>query len=325
MSEELETRSNPPIIGLDGPDANGVRAEVKILTGYGHVESITPSGNGNSNNVVFVVSNNKYKSSGWVPTNSEVFKKIQEAKESGTPIHYRLENKRKDHVDRSLPMSVIAPPNDMTAAKENIFKSLAAVSTTGESGDWTISDKALTRIDEDPRPGGGYSAYDHSLEELRGANVSPSATSATSTGTWSRHSLEGTPFSTYNSNGDINPGSTAVSVPLNTYNFVAEWVRTHDDVNFTEKQTILVTKAIIITANRLQKDIYDGKLETADLSLGSHTRARALVFDITRNFFPITNETVKDKKSLQSWSDDVHSKALAMWKWSIEEVAKLLA
>lgn len=317
MSEETKTYSSHPFISHDGPDENGIRAEVRVVTGYGNIKNIEPSANGKASNVVFSVDNTRFDLKGWAPEDSDVMKKVHEAHDNNEPIHFRIETRRKDHVDRSLPMDTVAPKKDMNAARDNIFKSLAAVKLEDDD-EWTISKHALTRLEEDPRTSGAHSAYDHSIDELRG-----SSKAATENRGGSRHSIESTPFFTRNNNGKVNPGSTAVAVPLNLYNFVSEWNRTHEDVDFSEKQLITITKAMLLTANRLQKDIYDGELEEPDLSLGSHTRARALIFDVIRNFFPITEETVADKKSLQSWVDEVHQKALSMWKWSIDEIEKL--
>lgn len=317
MSEETKTYSSHPFISHDGLDENGIRAEVRVVTGYGNIKDIEPSANGKASNVIFSVENTKYLLKGWAPEDSDVMKKVHKAQENNEPIYFRIETRRKDHVDRSLPMDTVAPKKDMNAARDNIFKSLAAVKLKDDE-EWTISKHALTRLEEDPRQGGAHSAYDYSIDELRGSSK-PVADNRSG----SRHSIESTPFFTRNNDGEINPGSTAVAVPLNLYNFVAEWNRTHENVDFSEKQLIALTKAMLLTANRLQKDIYNGKLEEPDLALGSHTRARALVFDVTRNFFPITEETVADKKSLQNWADEVYNKALSMWKWSIEEINKI--
>lgn len=321
MSEALNTYSSHPFTSYDGPDKTGLRAEIRVVKGYGRVSEIENSKNGKASNVVFSVDNSKYTSKGWAPNDSKVIKKIKEAQESGEPIHFRLESRRKDNIDRSIPIDELLPKGDMTAARENTFKSLAAVKFE-EDTDWTISPHALTRIDEDPSTGGGNSAYDHSLEELQGASQKSSSNSS-NYDSGSNYGIESTPFHTRNSNGDVNPGSVAVAAPLNIFNFVAEWNRTHDDVTLSDKKIIAITKAILATSNRLQVDIYDGVLESPDLRFGSHTRARALIFDVTRNYFPITDEIVSSKESLQEWVDSVYSKSLAMWKWSISEIDKL--
>lgn len=311
--------SAAPFIAFDGPDEKGVRAEVKVIVGYGSVDSIEPSKAGKASKVSFEVDNTKYKVSGWAPVDSEVMKNIEKAQADGVPIHFRVENRRKEHVDRSTPIAEVAPPRDMAAANDNIHKSLAAV-RLDESDDWVISPHAVTRIDEDPSRGGLHSAYNHSLDELRGSGSSSSSAPSNNSG----GRLESAPFFTKNSNGEINPGSYAVAVPINTYGFVSDWCKTHEDVTLTERQRMAVVKAIIKTANRLQVEIYDGALETPDLSLNSHTRARALVFETTKYFFPITNEIVESTENLQSWAEKVFEKSLKMWKWSISEVEALI-
>lgn len=318
MSETLKTYSSHPFISYDGPDNKGIRAEIRVVKGYGRVADVEKSDNGKAGNVIFTVDNTKFKSKGWAPEDSNVMKKVRAAMESGEPLHFRLETRRKDNIDRSITMDELLPKGDMTAAREKSFKSLAAVKFE-EDSDWTISPHALTRIEEDPSTGGGNSAYDHPLENLQSANRAPNADKPDSGG---GYGIESTPFHTLNADGETNPGSIAVSVPLNIFNFVAEWNREHN-VELSEKKIIALTKALLATANKLQVSIYDGKLDKADLRFGSHTRARALVFDVTRNSFPITSDTVSSKESLQEWMDSVHAKALAMWQWSIEEISKI--
>lgn len=320
---EVNTYSSSPFISHDGPDEKGNRAEVRVVTGFGHVHDIEPSTNGKSNKVSFSVDNTKFKTSGWAPEDSGIIEKIRTAKENGEPIHFRVEVRRKDHIDRTLPMSEVAPPKDMNAARDNINKSLAAVKFEDDA-EWSISKYAVTRIEEDPVTGGLHSAYEHSMEELKQAyrtdNMPPASPSHRN------NNFENPPFRTLNSSGAINPGSIAVSIPISFYNFVSEWNRTHEDVELTEKHTIVLSKAMLVIANRLQKDIYGGEIEEdADrFALGSHTRARSLVFEVSRNFYPINNDTVSSNANLQKWIENVHSKALSMWKWSINEIEKIL-
>lgn len=314
-----KTYSAAPFISYDGKDENGVRAEVKVGIGYGLVDEIAPSAKGVAANVLFVVSNSKYKSSGWAPTDSNVMAKVKEAESRGEPIHFRIETKRKDGIDRSTPMSVLNPPRDMTAAKENLLKSLVAVRFDDES-DWTISPHALTRIDEDPRSSGSaVSAYDMSAEDL--AASKPQASSNDNNGS-SFNSFEPAPWTTYRNTGEINPGSIAVSVPLTIYSFVEEFCR-ENNVEIADKQKVAVARGLISTANRLQLSIYDGELESPDLAAGSHTRARALVFSGIKDFYPLTAEKVASPDSLKVWLGEIHDKSLAMWKWSISEIEKI--
>lgn len=312
------TYSSSPFITYDGIDENGIRAEVRVVKGFGEIDKIEESSNHKAANIIFKVSNTKWKSSGWVPVNSDVYNKVLEAQNKNVPIEFRIETRRKEKLDRSTPISVLAPERDMEAARENVYKSLAAVKFEDED-DWTISKFAVTRIDEDPNtPSGIHSAYDNTPEELGKTKKSAPTYEKDNTG----NSIESTAWFTHNRDGSVNPGSTAVSVPLNMYFFVSEWNRDHN-LELSESAKVTVTKALLSIANKLQVAIYDGKLENPDLSLGSHIRARALVFEVIRNFYPLENTTVQNASNLTSWENDIYKKALSMWKWSITEIEKI--
>lgn len=316
---EIKTFSAFPFIAFDGVDDNGVRAEVKVVVGCGTVLKTEASGAGKSKKVFFEVSNTKHNPAGWVPADSNVFKKIEEAEANGTPIEFRIETKRKDTVDRTLKMDEVAPKGDMNKARDNTFKSLAAVKFTDED-DWTISPHALTRIDEDPRASGGHSAYDMTPEEIAAGKASKVSASAPKP-----YGFEPQPWFTRNANGDVNPGSVAVGVPITLYSFIAEWESAHN-LTLSEKQRVILTKALLSTANKLQVAIYEGKeeeLEQADLSLGSHTRARALIFDMIKIFYPLTDDVVSSSDNIKEWVGNIHDKALGMWKWSLSEIDKI--
>lgn len=308
----VKTYSSKAIITHDGIDDNGVRAEVKVINGYGHVDEIKKSKNGNAGNVVFVVQNNIHTTSGWAPMDSNVMQIALEAQKNNEPIYFRVEVRRKTHIDRTLPMSEVSPPKDMNAAKENIDRSLAAVKSANEEK-WVISPHAVTRIEEDPKQGGQFSAYDHDLEELQNKKSdNPNATTV----------VTGTTFSTYNSNGKVDPGSIAVSGPLVVYSFVAEWNRTNK-TELSDANVLTLSKVLLAVINKLQLAIYDDEPVDAEFSLGALKNARQVVFDVIKNFYPITSETVSDKESLKLWADEVSTKSTGMWKWSISEVEKM--
>jgi hypothetical protein len=209
-------------------------------------------------------------------------------------------------------------------AKDNVVKSLAAVRLDTDT-EWTVSPFAKTRLDEDPRTGGGAggSANDFSPEEL-GIGAKPASSAPKASYNSKNNSFEAAPFATYNFDGSLNLGSAAVAVPASLFSFVVEYERSHEAVGtLTEKQRITLAKVLLAAANELQVSVYDGKLEAPDLSLGSHTRARALMFETIRTFLPLTAEIVAEKESLKAWRDEVVAKSLAMWKWSITEVEKI--
>lgn len=314
-----ETYSSAPFISLDAVSPTD-RAEVKVVIGYGDIFDIEASDKGKSHNVTFKVANSKYKSNGWAPAGGNVMAKVDEAKAAGVPIHFRIEVRRKDHVDRTIPIAEIST---LALAKDNVVKSLAAVRLE-EDTEWTVSPFAKTRLDEDPRTGGGAggSANDFSAEDL-GIGAKPAAAPKPSYNA-KNNSFEAAPYATYNFDGSLNYGSVAVSVPSSLFSFVVEYERSNEAVGtLAEKQRVVLAKVLLGAANELQVAVYDGRLEAPDLSLGSHTRARALMFETIRTFLPLTAEIVAEKETLKAWRDEVVAKSLAMWKWSISELEKI--
>lgn len=310
----METYSSRPFISHDGPDEKGIRAEVKVIVGFGYVDSIESSNAGKAAKIAFRVDNTEFKTTGWVPKDDPVMNVVNDA--SGEPIHFRVEVRRKNSVDRTIPISEILPPGDMKAAKDNTFRSLVAVKKEDDNK-WTQSPMMMTNMAEDPSLGGAKSANDFTLDELRAANPK------TSSNTSNSPKIENPPFVLYNNDGEINPGSVAVSVPLTIYNFVCDYVTEHK-IDIPDKNKIVATKAMIKACNELQLKIYDGKLDTPDLTLGSHTRARALVFESTKHFFPFTEEIMTDMEKLSEWKTNTVEKSLKMWRWSISEIASIV-
>lgn len=315
----METYSSHPFISHDGIDSQGVRAEVRVVMGYGKIHDVEESEKGKASNVTFKVENTKWKSSGYAPNDSNVMKKIQEAQDLNVPIHFRIETTRKKGVDRGLPISEIS-----TFGSGKTFKSLAAVRLEGED-EWTISPRALTRFDEDPIPDGPVSANSQPLEKLQASKGGDTKRSNNRSNNGKFR--EAPPYATYNDDGSLNYGSMAVSVPLNLYSYVTEYVRNNPDAaGLTDKSKIVLSRLMLSMSNDIQMGIYEsdeGKLEKPDLSAGSHTRARALVFETIRTFYPITTETVASKESLKEWRDNVVDKSLAMYRWSVAEIKKL--
>ena len=104
--ENLESTVNyQSFISRDGVDAAGVRAEVGVKKGSGYVATIE-EGNGVAN-VSFksTVPGIDRKVGGWVPMNEEVFAMAKQAMADKRPVEFRLESRRKNKIDRNVPMS----------------------------------------------------------------------------------------------------------------------------------------------------------------------------------------------------------------------------
>lgn len=314
-----ETYSARPFISHDGPDENKIRAEVKVVTGFGNVASVDPSDAGKSGKVSFSVENTKFKPAGWAPFDSNVMKVVEEAQENGEPIHFRLETRRKDSVDRTLPINDLS--KDASTAKDNIHKSLAAVKRADDD-EWTVSPFAVTNMAEDPKTGRAPSANDFSIEELRGMKTSGGGGGG---GSYSSQG-EPPPYVTFDRDGNLNPGSMAVSVLLNLYSFVSEYMREHDLLETVdERSKFAVTKKLLMISNEAQIAMYGGDESALDLSAGSHTRARALAFEAIKTFYPLDAETMTDSDALSDWADKMIDKIVAMWSWSMKEVTAIYA
>lgn len=300
--------SAAPFVSHDGPDSDNIRAEVKVVKGFGIPKSIDPSDKGKAVKVVFPVDNTKWPSAGWAPADGNVMEVVQEAHDADEPLHFRIETIRKKGVDRSDSIMELTKGSD--AARENAFKSLAAVKRETDD-EWTISNRAMTRLDEDPTPEGGSSAYDHPIENLKPKSKPKGG------------GRESAPYELYNRDGSLNLGSFAVGVPAGMFSYAAELNNTND-LGFNEKQLRTIAKTLLALANKLQVAVHDGALESPDLNAASHTRARAILFETVRTLTPITSETLESGESLNKWAAEAAQKALALWRWSIAEVERIV-
>lgn len=315
-----ETYSSRPFISYDGPDEDNVRAEVKVVTGFGTVDSIETSKAGKSQKVSFSVENTDYKSAGWAPVDSNVMTVVKAAEASGEPIYFRIETRRKDNIDRTTPINELT---NLAVAKDSIHKSLAAVKPADDE-DWTISQFAVTNMAEDPRTRSGTpSANDYTAEELRkmsGKGDPGPARHSSHPASW----YEPPPFQTFNDQGEPHPGSMAVAVPLNIYSFLTEYF-TEREVEVDDRTKFAAVKLVMAVCNEAQLGIYEGEHDVPNLSAGSHTRARALVFESLRIFYPLTAEILADEDAKAEWKENTLSKILKMWKWSINEVSGIVS
>lgn len=311
----VDTWSSKPFISYDGKDERGIRAEVRVLTGFGVVEKINDSKKGKARQAFFLVDNNEHPISGWTPNDSVIIPLLEAAVESGEPVHFRIEFRRQAHVDRSIPLDEVAPPRDMAAAKDNMYRSLVGVKREGDE-EWTLTDKAVTRLDEDPVRGGLYSAQAQPKETPAAGGAGNSYSGGSS--------REAQPWVLHNRDGSLNMGSTAVSVPITFLSYVSEWDRNHTGLDQVgERKWAVVAKVLVTAANRLQVEANEGWTEP-DLTAGSHTRARALIFMVIETYYPLNSEIAANQESLTEWRDNLVNKALAIWKWSAKEVTSII-
>lgn len=310
------TYSSAPFITKDGVDANGVRAEVKVVMGYGDVVKITDSSEGKTKNIEFAVRNTKYNPTGWC-RDAKIQKILEKAQESGEPVHFRIETRRKIGIDRNLPIAEIST---LEKAKDSIVKSLAAVRLEGED-EWTLGQDAVSRIDEDPTTG-LVSANLQTKEQLQSGRDSGSGNPTNSR----RGDFEPAPYVAV-WKGEINPGSIAVAIPINFLTALLEYERSSGiEIEKDRRKEIAID--LLKIANRLQKDIYVKKMGVAyggvDLTAGSHTRARALIFEAMRSFFPLTESILKNEEEYATWKKSIFNVAYSMWSWGLDAVDEFI-
>jgi len=135
----------PKFLSLDGIDKNGIRAEVTVQTGTGRISEIVGRGKENEDGtyrnveIVFDPDNPllKRKVYGLLDTTArELWTYIQEAKEDGRTVSYRIESQRRNGVDRGTPIGELNPT-------EQIRRILAGI-------DGIFSHEAKTNPAEDP-------------------------------------------------------------------------------------------------------------------------------------------------------------------------------
>lgn len=291
------TWSSKPFVSYDGPDKDGVRAEVKVATGYGNVINLKRSSKGKTQNVTISVEGLKHDLGGWALLDSEMSDLIQEAYDDRFPIYFRIETRRKEGIDRSIPIGELS--STMELAKENVYKSLVGVRRE-ETDEWIMSPHAMTRLDEDPARNSS-SAYNYSLEELKA--MRPGSSGAASDGSVA------------------SAAPSPERYPLKAYEWVANYFI---DQNLSEMSTdrnkLAGAKAILAASRNTQEAAYE--LEHSDLSAQSFETSMDTVLMVTKLFFPLNESVLADADSISAWVADVSDKASKMAKWAISEVSK---
>lgn len=337
--------SNRPFTSHDGEDASGVRAEVLVTTGVGLVNEITVGGQGQSANIKVSVDSLKHKLSGWIKTDDPVFALLEEAKESGELISFRIESQRKAKVDRSTPLAELR--KNMEVAKDNTTLIFAGAKKASSSEPILLTSEAVTSPSEDPQPGGripastprpsapaatstpvapaNVSTLDAAVKanlprevvnalagQLLASGANPESVRIALVG-GSRAGSNDKPqpriafsreepgWKMYNTDGRLNLGSAAVSAAVGAEQFVRKHLVersviqpvSFDDVDVNEL-VITISNAVLSAADSVQVSGY-GEGYLVDRSVGSHTRARGIVYDTIESYVPYSaNEDIAD-------------------------------
>lgn len=314
MSEEQRAWSSP-LVSYDGGDPP---AEVKVIRGYGHVHEIDEKEK--SLKVTFMAHGKdgkprEYLPSAWIPKSEEAIVKIingSHTKERA--IYYRIEIRRQDGIDRSIPIDELTP---LAVARKSIFKGVAAIKVR-EDDDWIFSKAALTNPLEDPTDERFQSAAGKAPRNFSKQGTDSGPTSAK----MAEYNVEPPVFVTTTRSGEVNPGSMAVSAPLGAYSLATKLGRDHG-VELDKKQRGALATAILRMSGSMQVDIWGGKLKSPDMGINSFNRARYFIEEVIQTDEPISSNLFEDD-NFKEWQERVESEALKLWKWSVKMVEKTI-
>lgn len=259
----------------DGPDENGVRAEVWVEKGVGKIVNLTVPKGVNAR-LEIKTEGFDHPQYGWTRTDDPLYPKIVEAYESKADIQYRIESQRKREIDRSLPIAPLR--EDMALAKKNTNKIFAAL-----NGEHTL--EAVTDPAEDPAPNGRISAIGKA--PAAAPAETPQAPQQNNNGSSApRRNLEveeEPPWAEFNSDGTVNFGSYSMQAAVGAELFVRKQLTANgEQPDFNRVLSVAVS--LLEIADKLQA-YFTGK--TRARKKGSHTRVRSVVYDTVENFYPI--------------------------------------
>lgn len=315
-------------ISHDAPDNDGIRAEVNLIKGYSNIKDIKK--NDKAWQVHFFSRHDKAFPAGWFPVrNNDKFKEIVlDAYENDTPIYYRIEQRRRTKnnntnkvIARDVPIIELTNlPGNNTANMEltnsNTVRSLVGLSYDNET--WFYDENiAVTNPKEDKQ---SNFAEDNGIHSAFNMEVKNTEKPTANYSNYNKNNdYEPKVWETLDSHGNLNPGSLAVSVPLNIYSFVvSENNKLADEDKLDADAIDLVAKVLLKISNNVQLTIHDG-LEKPNLGFSTHTRARAIVFSLVQNEMGFTNSMV-----LSEWAKKLQERSIHLWKWSLDIVSKFI-
>lgn len=319
MSEEQRAWS-APIISLDGGDPP---AEVKVIRGFGYVESIDEKDK--SMKVTFMAHDKdgkprQYLPSAWIPKSEETIVKILNASHAKKrSVYYRLEIRRQDKIDRKIPIEELT---GLAVAKDSIFRGVAAVRIR-EEDDWSFAKAALTNPLEDPSDERFPSAAGKAPRDFgKGSDDGNGPTGGGNSSKSNFHPVEPPAFVTTTRSGEVNPGSVAVSAPLGAYSLASKLAR-DAGLDFDKKKRGSLATAILRICGSMQISIWDGRLTSPDMGLNSFNRARYFVEEVILADEPLSDDLFEGD-NFKEWQERVEAEALKLWKWSVKMVEKTI-
>lgn len=294
---------------------DGDGTEVYVSTATAKVTKIEERTS--SVNVHLEASYLKHPLNGWLNSNEEVLAVLRDSYENGKEVEVRIEAQRKPKVDKTIPIQEI---RDGKNAKTDIIKKIACVNGVFTSEALTNPDddpdtgrakSALGRASA-PAPTGGKNGgvsldkeqvlgllknlstsrdvTESILDALKAQALIAGATvqemvEAGSVSVQEPPALqngfarEAPAFKEYNADGRLNLGGPSVAAGVGVFNYVFEKVaktfESEPDIDTVEYLSAL----ILSIADVLQTGAY-GKGFRVDRTAGSHTRARATLFNV---------------------------------------------
>lgn len=291
-----DTYSREPFLSHDAPDANGVRAEIDVFMGLGFIKSITERGSKNGVDVDFDIKTLKRRFYGATVKDDPIYEVIEDAYKNGYPLYYRLERVRRRGIDRSIPIKQLSTKE---AASDSVWRNLVGVSK--DNVNWVRSNNALTTPKEDPVSGSSLSMLAPENEAIIAAPRVQSTRSS-----------EGKPWEVFNPNGSINVGSNAFAVPLTILDFLEEQ-NEKQEAQLKSARLQEVAEKLVVMLNKIQENVTGMKF---DMTAGSHTRLRAVLFAVVRRTHPLT-PLLESDDSLRDWAVEVRSEMLNRMQWAM--------
>lgn len=318
------TYTRHPFVSEDGADNRGIRAEVKVITGFGYVSKAIEESE-KSLKVNFDVANvdtKKYPVYGRLrikEDSKEAVELVKRAKEENFPIFFRIEIVRKDKIDRTTPISELTQKD---VASESVYRQLTGVSTDeNDESAWKWGAR-YTNPKEDKyyNPNGQHSAADMTEEEItqyhakKNGSIPEAPAPSYST---SSQSVDPSPHIARKRDGRVNLSGYGVNIPFNILAFIMQQAR-DNNVNAEIDWFKHIAERLFGMTNTIQLKAYEGELLEADPSLASHTKIRSIVFEVIRSLAPIQQELVEGGKEAEDkWLRNIYKESLGMWNWSL--------
>lgn len=137
-----------PFVSHDGPDEQGVRAEVWVQVGTGTVTAVEHQEDAAKQNAMVVIRSDhaavKRPVKGWVAKRDPLYPAVVDAAASGRAVEYRIESQRRRGVERDVPITDLRADTETAGAKT--ISILAGL-------DGVLSAEAVTSPAEDPHTG----------------------------------------------------------------------------------------------------------------------------------------------------------------------------